>query len=114
MAKQLKIKYNDNGIESEYTLEYTRQTISQMEKAGFDANEITSKPMSTLPELFAGAFLAHHRFVKQDKIDAIFRSIKNKPKFLEALAEMFNEPIEALMAEPDEGDEGNADWVASW
>ena len=59
MAKQLKMEFEGN----EYTLEYNRRTVAEMEKKGFVASEITEKPMSTLPALFAGAFLANHRFV---------------------------------------------------
>lgn len=33
-----------------------------MEKRGFVASDITDKPMTTPPALFAGAFLAHHRY----------------------------------------------------
>ena len=69
--------------------------------------------MSTLPTLFAGAFLANHRFVKQDVIDAIFAKMTNKEELIGKLAEMYNEPIMALVEEPDEA-EGNVNWTASW
>ena len=60
MAKQLCIKYNDK----EYTLEYTRKSIELMERRGFKISDIQDKPVTTLTALFAGAFLAHHKFVK--------------------------------------------------
>lgn len=44
-----------------------------MEDEGFVAQDIDRKPMTLLPALFAGAFKAHHRFVKQDMIDKIMR-----------------------------------------
>lgn len=114
MAKQIHLKFNDNGAETEYTLEFTRASIKQMESSGFDAHELVQKPMSTLPALFAGAFLAHHRLLPQKKIDAIFDMIPDKQGFFEKLAEMYNEPIEALMAEPDEAHSGNVNWGANW
>ena len=109
MAKQLTFTYDDK----EYTLEFTRRTVSEMEKKGFIASEITDKPMITLPALFAGAFLAHHRFVKQETIDAIFSKMVNKEDLVGKLAEMYNEPIMALIEEPEE-DEGNVNWTATW
>lgn len=109
MAKTIKINYE--GIE--YTLEFTRRTIEQMEKSGFVVRDIETKPVSTLPSLFAGAFLAHHRFIKRDTIDAIFAKITNKEDFIQKLAEMYSESIESLMDEPGES-EGNLTWEADW
>jgi hypothetical protein len=109
MAKQITFVYEGK----EYTLEFTRKSIETMEKQGFIASEITEKPMSTLPTLFAGAFLAHHKFVKRELIDEIFDKLTNKQELIGKLAEMYNEPIIALMDEPPE-DEGNVKWGASW
>lgn len=109
MSKQLRFTYEGN----EYTLEFTRKSIEQMEKSGFVVSDITTKPMTVLPALFAGAFLAHHRFVKKDIIDKIFAKLTNKTELIGKLAEMYNEPIMALMDEPEEA-EGNVDWTASW
>lgn len=109
MAKQLKFTYN----EKDYVLEFTRRTVTEMEKKGFIAAEVESKPMSTLPALFEGAFLAHHRFEKKETINAIFNRMTNKEELIGKLAEMYNEPIMALVEEPEES-EGNVDWVASW
>ena len=109
MSKQLKFTYQDK----EYCLEYTRKSVATMEKNGFVASDIQDKPMTTLPALFAGAFLANHRYVKQDVIDAIFAKMTNKSELIGKLAEMYNEPIITLIDEPNE-DEGNVDWTASW
>nr|DAO79125.1 MAG TPA: protein of unknown function (DUF5055) [Caudoviricetes sp.] len=84
-----------------------------MEKKGFIAAEVESKPMSTLPALFEGAFLAHHRFEKKEVINAIFAKLTNKEELIGKLAEMYNEPIMALVEEPAES-EGNLNWTASW
>lgn len=109
MAKQLKFTYND----TEYTLEFTRRTVAEMEKKGFVASEVEQKPMSTLPALFEGAFLAHHRFVKKDVIDDIFTHMTDKTGLIGKLAEMYNEPIMALVEEP-KGSEGNVNWTVTW
>ena len=109
MAKQLIFEFEDK----EYTLEFTRRTVAEMEKKGFVASDITDKPMTTLPALFAGAFLAHHRFVKEDVIDNIYFKLTKKEDLIGKLAEMYNEPIMALVEEPDE-DKGNVNWTATW
>lgn len=109
MSKQLKVTYQGN----EYCLEYTRKSVEQMEKNGFVASEIKDKPITTLPALFAGAFIAHHRFVRPDVIEAIYKTMPNKQDLIGKLAEMYNEPIMALLDEPEES-EGNADWTANW
>jgi hypothetical protein len=110
MAKQLNFEYNGK----DYTLEYTRESVKQMEREGFVANDIVSKPMNTLPKLFAGAFKAHHRFdVKQKQIDEIFELFTNKQALIEKLAEMYAEPMEALM--DNDSVEGNAiAWEANF
>ena len=109
MSKQLRFTYQDK----EYVLEYTRRTVEAMEKKGFVASDIETKPVTVLPALFAGAFLANHRYVKQEVIDEIYSKMTNKQELIGKLAEMYNEPIMALVDEPEES-EGNLDWTASW
>lgn len=109
MSKQLRFTYDDK----EYCLEFTRKSVEQMEKQGFIASDIETKPMTTLPALFAGAFIANHRFVKKEVVDAIFAKMTNKGDLIAKLAEMYNEPLLTLVDEPEEN-EGNVDWIASW
>lgn len=109
MAKQLTFTYDGK----DYTLEFTRRTVAEMEKKGFIASDITDKPMTMLPALFAGAFLAHHRFVKEDVINDIYSKLTKKEDLIGKLAEMYNEPILALVEEPEKA-EGNLDWTATW
>lgn len=114
MAKTLTIKDPVSG--ESYTLEYTRKSVSIMEKQGFVAEDVDKKPMTMLPALFAGAFIARHRFVKQDVIDRIYARLPRKDELIPKLVEMYNEPILSLMDEPEqnEGSEGNMDWTANW
>jgi hypothetical protein len=100
MAKQLNFEYNGK----KYCLEYTRQTVRDLENSGFKSSDLIDKPLNSLPKLFAGAFKAHHRWgVKPDEIEKIFDSLTDKEALLEKLASMYNEPMEALLNEPDEG-----------
>lgn len=107
--KQIRFTFEDR----EYTLEFTRKSIEMMERQGFVAGDIVSKPMTTLPALFAGAFLANHRFAKKEDILRMFDLFQNKQELIGKLGEMFNEPLAALVDDPEES-EGNISWEASW
>lgn len=109
MAKELNFTYEGK----DYTLGFSKNTIRQMESNGFVANEINDKPATVLPDLFAGAFLLHHRFVKPEVIEAIYAKLPDKDKLIKALGEMFSEPIEDLMAEPENPKE-NVSWTTNW
>ncbi len=109
MSKQLNFEYKG----TKYTLEFTRRTVEQMEREGFVADDLKTKPVTMLPTLFAGAFKAHHRYVKSDVIDEIYSKMTNKADLIGKLAEMYNEPIMALIDEPVESSE-NLTWTQSW
>ena len=46
-------------------------------------------------------------------MDDYMKNTPNKSELISKLAEMYNEPITALVDEPEES-EGNVDWTASW
>lgn len=106
MAKKIKITFKGEV----YTLEYTRKSVEAMERRGLKLSELSDKPMTTLPLLFTGAFLAHHKFLKQEVIDEIFAQTPNREDLLHTLIEMYNEPVTALMSDPEENS-GNASWT---
>lgn len=109
MSKQLNFNYNGQ----DFCLEYTKNTVKTMERNGFVADDLFTKPMSLLPELFAGAFLANHRWTKRNVIDEIFEHMTNRAELLSKLVEMYREPMEGLMKDPESA-EGNVTWTASW
>lgn len=92
----------------EYVLEYNRQSVRQMEAQGFNLDEITSKPVSMIPLLFAGAFIKNCKGTKRQVIDDIFAEIKDKSGLMEALIEMYAETITSLT---DDNEEGNVEWT---
>lgn len=96
----------------EYTLEYTRKTVEMMENAGFNLDDVTTKPMTAIPMLFRGAFLAHHRNIEQALVDEIFGQIPDVKGLLRELNNMYAEPINALL-DDSEGAEKNATWTLS-
>ena len=79
---------------------------------GFKFREVPDKPMTLLPELFKGAFLANHRKTKDETITAIYESMPNKADLMDALFALYDEPISALMAEPSE-ENPNVTWTLS-
>ena len=104
--KELKIKTADG---KDFTLAFTRKTVSQMARAGFNIDDTYNKPTIGIPSLFAGAFLRYHRGIKQELVDAIWEELPNKDKLLEVLVQMYQAPIESLLDEPKD-DGKNASW----
>lgn len=105
--KQITFEYEGK----EYTLEYTKNTVRQMERRGFVADDIATKPMTVIPDLFAGAFLSKHPQLKRDKVDKMYDAITGKQRLIRALTDMYNETVEGLL---DEVDEGNENWTPNF
>ena len=105
----MSLKLNYNG--TPYVLEYNRKSVQRMEQNGFNIEKVSDAPMTMLPELFAGAFLANHKFVKRSLIDEIFDAVPNRMELMNKLAEMYAEPYATLMNnEVDEANQGKVTW----
>ena len=103
--KQITLK-DENG--KEYILEYSKNTIIHMERQGFSMDDFEKKPVLSATMLVYGAFMKNHPTIKQDKVDSLYKPLKNKEAFLEKLVEMYAEQANELV------DEGNAEWEANW
>jgi hypothetical protein len=115
MATKITITYKND----DYILEYSRFTASTIEKQGFILDELTNKPNIMIPLLVHGAFLKHHRELKQKMIDEIYENIINKTGkeneegFISVLADMYAETVSTLTDE-EAVDQGNAaTWVVT-
>ena len=100
--KPMVITDPDNG--REYTLEYSRKTVSRAERAGLDVNELESKSMTMIPMMFWGAFLMHHPQMTQEQTDKIlFEGLGglNKEE-MEYLGKLYAAPFQTLIASEDE------------
>ena len=95
-----------------YELEFSRQTVRQMESQGFNIEEISSKPMTTIPLLFRGAFWKNHRGIKTKFIDELYEKMKDKTGLLNALMEEYSNTL-AVLTEDNEETEGNVTWEVS-
>ena len=93
-----------------YCLEYDRMGVKTLEANGFSVEEFLKKPLINVEMVFAGAFIKHHRKIKQDLVDEIFSKCKDKDKLITTLTTMIQETYETLLDEPNEDDEGNAEW----
>ena len=93
----------------EYTLEYSRKTVTKAEAAGLDINKLDSAPMTMVPILFWGAFLMHHPGMRQeDTTRILFDGLGGlKSEEAEYLGRLYAEPFKALVAGNDEGKSEN-------
>ena len=87
---------------TQYTLEFTRDSIKQMERTGFSLDVAQTQPMTSLLTLFKGAFIAHHPRISQSNVDEIWEGLTDKDTLFEALVNLYNEPMEALMKKPED------------
>lgn len=102
------IKIEKDG--KEYSLAFTRKTVTEMARNGFRIDDVAdpSRMVIGVPQLFAGAFLRFHRGIKQELVDEIWDSVSNKSGLINKLVEMYAEPINALLDEPqDEAKNGS-------
>lgn len=95
-----------------YTLRYTRDSVRTIEQGGFVLSELFKRPMTMLPLLFQGAFLAEHRHLSKKKIDDIFEKFSDKDELLKTLVAMYENTLGSLFDEP-KGNEGNISWTAN-
>lgn len=112
MATKITVNFNNN----DYTLEYSRSAVRQMEQQGFVLEQISEKPMTMIPLLVHGAFFKNHRNIKKTLVDDIYEHLQGKvgdeseEGFIQVLLEMYAETVTAL-TDNKSVDEGN---VATW
>lgn len=107
MNKQIKLTFKGK----DYTLEYNRNSIKQIEAEGFSINSFADKPAIMLPLAFKGAFLSKHRYLRQEIIDEIYDNLSNKQNMITVLSQMIGDCYSSLMGNIENNDdEGNAQW----
>lgn len=102
MTRRISFVYKDK----KYVLEYTKSSIKEMERRGFVIEEVLKKPLSMLPDMFAGAFIANHRFTRRKEIDEIYEQFDNKDELVNALAEMYSLVIDEFIEELEKAGNG--------
>ena len=111
MSTKITVTYN----KKHYDLEYSRNSVKQMEQQGFVLDQIGDKPMTMVPLLVYGAFMKNHKGIKRALVDEIYDHITDKVGdgengFIQALLEMYADTVNTL-TENNSVDEGNA---ATW
>ena len=94
----------DPETNREYTLEYSRKTVSRTEQAGLDVNRLESMSMTMIPLLFWGAFLMHHPHMTREQTDKIlFDGLGGlNTAEMEYLGKLYAEPFQTLVAQDGE------------
>lgn len=89
----------------EYTLEFSRKTVSKTEQAGFDINKLESMGMTMIPLLFWGAFLMHHPYMTKEQTDKIlFDGLGGlNEDEMAYLGKLYAAPFQTLIASDGEG-----------
>lgn len=113
MSTKISVSYQDK----EYTLEYSRQSVRQMEAQGFVASQVEDKPMTMIPLLVRGAFYKNHRGLPAEKIDEIYDNLANKmgegeeTGFIVELIKMYSETLNTLMDDKKAQSGNSASWT---
>lgn len=111
MAKEaIRLTYDKNV----YELTFTRETVKQLEQAGFNLRELVegSKTANMFELLFTGAFAARHRKTKRKVISEIYEHLNNKGDLIAALVELYSETLETLTDTAAVDDGKNVTWEA--
>ena len=113
MSTKIEVTYNDK----EYTLEFSRQSVRQMEAQGFVASQVEDKPMTMIPLLVRGAFYKNHRGLTAEKIDEIYDNLVNKMGegeeggFIVELIKMYAETLNTIMDDKKDKSGNSASWT---
>lgn len=97
----------------EYTLEFNRESIKFAEMRGFKIEDVSSFPMTKVPELFFYAFRMHHKNISREKTDKLlFEELGGIPEgLIERLGELYAQPFEALNIVEEGEERKNSKWA---
>lgn len=97
----------------EFTLEFNRESIKFAEMRGFKIDDVSSFPMTKVPELFFYAFRMHHKNISREKTDKLlFEELGGIPEgLIERLGELYAQPFEALNIVEEGEERKNSKWA---
>jgi hypothetical protein len=98
-AKRITFSYGGNN----YVLEFTCDSVRQMERQGFDAHAFVKRPLVVLPEAFAGAFIVNHPLTSPNIIKQIYMAFDDKAGLVGALATMLSSVYDEICYEIKSG-----------
>lgn len=98
--------------DTEYTLEFNRESVKFAEMMGFKFDDVANFPMSKIPELFYYSFRMHHKNVARDKTDKILEELGGLPEgFIERLVELYTAPFDFLTVVEEGEERKNSKWA---
>lgn len=96
--EKTRIKFQYEG--QDYVLEFTADSIKQMERNGFKFGKIDESILTAPEELFCGSFIANHRAVPRKRRLEIYKELAGEDEsgsaLSEVLGDMLSEAIEEL------------------
>lgn len=105
------IKFTDPKTDTEYTLEYDRDSVRFAEDLGINIVELVRgkvKPATLWTQLFYSALHKNQPTITQEESDDIWTRVTNKADVAEALEGMIAEPYELMLSEGEGADPKNA------
>lgn len=109
LREKKRLKFSYDG--SDFTLEFTPESVRKMEREGFDFTNMEHNVVNVGYDLFSGAFIAHHNYVPKEVRAKIYTFLKAKNKdgknLIEYLAEMLSDELDWIVSKP----EGNIEWA---
>lgn len=90
---------------NEYTLQFNRKVVKQMQRNGFTLD--FDRLYMSATDLIAGAFRMHHPWLKPEDCEEIFKQQNNRGELLGLLANMFSAPALDLMGDVTEDENAN-------
>ena len=89
---------------TEYTLEFSRETVKHAERSGFRRDDIYNQMMNRTEELFFYAFKMHHPKISMEKTNEIlYEKLEGlTDEEFNRLIDLFNAPYETVMNESGE------------
>ena len=94
-----------------YTLEFNSRVVKRMQRNGFKID--TDHLNLMIEDLLVGAFQMHAKEngnPMPEKIMQIWAAQKKKDDLISILIQLYNRPLEDLMAEPDEDENADPTW----
>lgn len=111
MKEKIKpIEIEDKESGKKYVLEFSRKSIEFAEAHGFVFDEVLTKPVTRIPELFYYAFIKNHKCITKKQTDEMFDRLGGLPNgMLERLGDLYAEPYSCLVQDEEaEQDEKNS------
>lgn len=91
---------------NKYKLQFNSRVVKNMERRGFKVD--LDYPMSCIDDLFLGAFQMNCKGMTPERARKIWNFQKKKDELLSLLVQLYMQPFQELMAEPE--DNGDPTW----